>query len=294
MNLVDHILQSTDKLPPFPMVIQRAVQLIEDPRSSAQDLVDVLQFDPSITANVLKLCNSAYFGLRREVSSLREALVMVGFDQLMEIILSQESARFLQDPCKGYDLGQADLWKHSVACALLSRIISKRLNRKASLTLFTAALLHDMGKMMLGHSVQDYFGQIRNLTGEGKLSFTEAEKEILGIDHAELGGKVAEKWKFPKSIISAVRHHHTPSQVSEEREIVELIYLCDVVAMITGIGGGADGLTYHGDGEVMKRHHLGEKDIEQFIVKLEDRFQLVDETLNTKREGEGRSWLTIS
>lgn len=294
MNLVDHILQSTDKLPPFPMVIQRAVQLIEDPRSSAQNLVDVIQFDPSITANVLKLCNSAYFGLRREVSSLREALVMVGFDQLMEIILSQESARFLQAPCKGYDLGQADLWKHSVACALLSRIISKRLNREATLTLFTAGLLHDMGKLMLGQFVQDYFGQIRNLTGEGQLSFTEAEKKILGIDHAELGGEVAEKWKFPKPIILAIRYHHTPSQASEEREIVELIYLCNVVAMITGIGGGADGLTYHGDGEVMKRHHLGEKDIEQFIVKLEDRFQLVDETLNTTRGREGRSWLTMS
>lgn len=285
MNLVDHILQSTDRLPPFPMVIQRAVQLIEDPRSSARSLVDILQFDPSITANVLKLCNSAYFGLRRTVSSLREALVMVGFDQLMEMILSQESAQFLQDPCKGYDLGQADLWRHSVACALLSRIISKRLNREATPTLFTAALLHDIGKMMLGHFVQDYFGQIKNLTGGRKLSFTEAEKEILGIDHAELGGKVAEKWKFPEPIILAIRYHHTPSHASKDREMVELISLCDVVAMITGIGGGADGLTYHGDGELMKRHHLGEKDIEQFIVKLEDRFQLVDETLNMKRGG---------
>jgi putative nucleotidyltransferase with HDIG domain len=294
MNLVDHILQSMDRLPPFPMVIQRAVQLIEDPRSSAQNLVDVLQFDPSITANVLRLCNSAYFGLRRTVSSLREAVVMVGFNQLMEIVLSQESAQFLQDPCKGYDLGQAGLWKHSVACALLSRIISKRLNREATLAHFTAALLHDIGKMILGQFVQDYFGQIRNLTGEKQLSFTEAEKEILGIDHAELGGKVAEKWKFPKPIILAIRYHHAPSQASEERDTVDLIALCDMVAMITGIGGGADGLAYHGDGEVMKRHRLVEKDVEQFIVKLEDRFQQVDESLNTKRGREGGSWLIMS
>ncbi|MBM4340030.1 MAG: HDOD domain-containing protein [Deltaproteobacteria bacterium] len=294
MNLVDQILNSTDRLPSFPMVIQRALQLIEDPRSSAQNLVDVLQFDQSITANILKLCNSAYFGLRKTVSSLREALVMVGFDQLMEIILSQESASFLQDSCKGYDLGQADLWKHSVACGLLSGIISKRLKREASLTLFTAALLHDIGKMVLGHYVQDYFRQIKNLAGEKQISFTEAEKEILGIDHAELGGKVAEKWKFPKSIISAIQYHHAPSLASEESEVVELVSLCDIVAMITGIGGGADGLAYHGNREVMKRYHLGEKDIEQFIVKLEDRFQLVNETLDTKRGGEGRLWLTMS
>lgn len=294
MNLVDRILQSTDKLPPFPMVIQRAIQLMEDPRSSAQNLVEVLQFDPSITANVLNLCNSAYFGLRRTVSSLREALILVGFDPLMEIILSQESTQFLKDPCRGYDLGQTDLWKHSVACALLSRIISKRLHREATLTLFTAALVHDMGKIMMGRFVQDYSGQIRMLTGEGQLSFTEAEKEIFGIDHAELGGKVAEKWKFPRPIISAVRHHHAPSRASEDRETVELIYLCDLVAMITGIGGGADGLTYRGDPDVMKRHHLTEKDIEQFIVKLEERFQLVEGALDAKRGGEGTSWLTMS
>lgn len=283
-----------DWLPPFPMVIQRAVQLIEDPRSSAQNLVDVLQFDQAITANVLKLCNSAYFGLRRTVSSLKEALVMVGFNPLMEIILSQESAQFLKDPCKGYDLGQTDLWKHSVACALLSRIVSKRLNREATLTLFTAALLHDMGKMMLSHFVEDYFDQIRNLTGEGQLSFTEAESQILSIDHAELGGRVAEKWKFPKPIISAIRHHHAPSLASEDVEMVDLIYLCDLVALMTGIGGGADGLTYRGDSDVMKRYHLSEKDIEQFMVKLEEEFPLVEGTLNTKRGGEGTPWLTMS
>lgn len=294
MSLTDRILQSMDQLPPFPMVIQRAIQLIEDPRSSAQSLVDVIQFDPGITANILKLCNSAYFGLRKPVSSLREAVVMVGFDQLMEIVLSQESATFLQEPCKGYDLGQTDLWRHSVACALLSRIISKRLNQGVALTLFTAALLHDIGKMMLGQFVQDYFGQIRGLIGEKPLSFNEAEKEILGIDHAELGGRVAEKWKFPRSIILAIRYHHTPSQVSEDRDVVEMVALCDVVAMLTGIGGGADGLTYHGNGEVMKRHHLNEKDVEQFIVKLGDQFQLVDETLKSERGGEGKSWLTMS
>lgn len=294
MTLVDRILRSTDRLPPFPLVMQRAFQLIEDPRSSAQDLVDVLQFDQAITANVLRLCNSAYFGLRRPVSSLKEALVMVGFDRLMEIILSQGSAALLKDSCEGYGLGQADLWKHSVACALLSHIISKRLNREATLTLFTAALLHDIGKVMLGHFLQEYFGQIRDLTVEKQLSFSEAEKQVLGINHAELGGKVAERWKFPKSIILAIRYHHTPTQSSEEREIVELISLCDVVAMLTGIGGGADGLTYHGHSEIMKRHHLGEKDVEQFIIKLEDQFQAVDETINPKERSEGRSWLTMS
>ncbi len=294
MNLMDQILQSAERLPPFPGVIQRALQLIEDPQSSAQSLVEVLQFDPSITAQVLKLCNSAFSGLRRKISSLREALVLIGFDPLMEILLSEESARFLKDPCKGYDLAQGDLWKHSVACALLSRIISERFNQDATLLLFTAALLHDIGKMILGQFVGNYFEQIRSVTVEKKVSFTEAEKEILGMDHAELGGKVAENWKFPKTIILSIRYHHSPSQTPEEREAVELISLCDVVALMTGIGGGADGLAYHSDVGWMRQHHLQEKDVERFMVKLGDQLERVEETLNMKRGGEGNSWLTMS
>lgn len=294
MNLIDQILQSIERLPPFPMVVQRAIQLIEDPKTSAQHLVNVLQFDPSITANVLKLCNSAYFGLRKKVFSLREAIVMVGFDPLMEIILSQESIQILKDPCKGYDLEQADLWKHSVACALLSRIISKRLNQKATLVHFTAALLHDIGKIILGQFFKDYFGQIKEIVRDRRLPFTEAEREVLGIDHAELGGKVAEHWKFPKPIVLAIQYHHTPAQAAEDCETVELVSLCDVVAMITGIGGGADGLAYHGDGGVMKRNRLKEKDVESFIVQLGDRFQRVDEALQLKGGEEEGSWLTMS
>ncbi len=293
MNLVRQILQETEQLPPFPMILQKVIALVEDPRSSVTNLVEVIQFDPSITANVLKLCNSALFGLRRQVSSLKEAIVMVGFELLMETILSHESIRFLKKPCKGYELGQTDLWKHSVACALLSKIISKRLNQNMTLTHFTAALLHDIGKIILGQYVQNYFDQIKDIANERRLSFSEAEKEVLGMDHAELGGRVAEQWEFPKPIVFAIRYHHSPAQAPEDGEMVELISLCDVVGMITGIGGGADGLAYHGVDEVMRRHHLKEKDVESFIVQLGDQFQKVEATLQMEG-GEGKTWRIMS
>jgi putative nucleotidyltransferase with HDIG domain len=280
MSLVENILQSVSELPPFPVVIQRALQLIDDPRSSAQDVVDVIQYDQSITVDVLRLCNSAYFGLGRTVDSLKEALVMIGFNRLLEIILSRESVKLYGKGCKGYDLDQGDLWRHSVACALLSRIIAERLNWEALPAHFTAGLVHDIGKMVLSKFVKDYFEEIRSLTQKRKLSFVEAEREVLGIDHAELGGRITEEWKFPSSIVSPVRYHHTPLLTPENHEVVQLIYLCDTVALMTGIGGGADGLSYHAYGEVMKRYNLKEKDIERFIILLEDRFHLVNEILN--------------
>lgn len=280
MNLVDTILQSITELPPFPAVIEKALQLIDDPKSSAQNVVDVIQYDQSITVDVLRLCNSSYLGLRKTVHSLREALVMIGFNQLLEIIMSKESSHYFRKPCKGYDLEDGELWRHSVACALLSRIISGRLNQEATPALFTAALLHDVGKMILSNFVEDYFEEIRDLTQKKQISFIEAEKEVLGIDHAELGGKIAEQWQFPNTIVSAIRYHHTPSLTVEDHKVVQLVYLCDMVALITGIGGGADGLSYHAYGEVMKQYHLKEKDIERFIIHLNDQFHLVEGVLN--------------
>jgi putative nucleotidyltransferase with HDIG domain len=276
MNLVEKIVNNIDALPPFPAVIQQALQLIDDPKSSAQDVVNVIQYDQAITANVLKVCNSAYFSLRRPVNSLREALVMIGFNQLLEIIMSQRAAQFFSRPCQGYGLEAGELWRHSVVCALLSQVVAKRLKRAISPTHFTAALLHDIGKILLNEYIQTHVKDIQEGVQTRMLSFSEGEKEVLGIDHAELGGLIMEKWKFPKTIVSAVRYHHTPFAAPEDHDTVFLIYLCDLVAIITGFGGGVDGLSYHAYEEIIKQYGLEKRDIEQFISEIDSRFQQVE------------------
>jgi putative nucleotidyltransferase with HDIG domain len=280
MSLVDKILRKVAQLPPFPVVVQRALQLVANPNSSAQDVVDVIQFDQSITADVLRLCNSAYFSLQRKVHSLREALVLIGFNQLFEIILSRQSSHLFSKASTGYDLQRGELWRHSVASSLLSGIICKRLGRQPSPVLFTAALLHDIGKVILSEFVKDYFEEIRKLVHEKAVSFSDAEKEILGIDHAELGGRITEEWKFPKVIVSSVRYHHAPFSCPEEDETVKLTHLCDVVAMLTGIGGGSDGLFYRSPEEILNHYRLNEEDIERFVMRLDDQFRQVKELLN--------------
>ncbi len=281
MSLVEEIVQASTKLPPFSMVIQKALQLIEDPKSSAQQIVEVIQYDQSITFEVLRVCNSAYFGLKRKVSSLKEALVMIGFDQLLQIILSQESSKIFLKDCSGYDLKKGDLWRHSVACALLSKIIAKHLHESRTNTIFTAALIHDIGKMILHRYVRNYFNEIKSLAEEETLSFPEAEKRILGIDHGELGGVIVEKWSFPEEIIFAVRFHHVPLATSHYAKIVDLVYLSDLISMLTGIGGGADALNYHGYGEIMKRYSLKEDDLEHFLVELNDQLGLIEAMLQS-------------
>ncbi|MGQ9695850.1 MAG: HDOD domain-containing protein [Thermodesulfobacteriota bacterium] len=282
MNMIKEIVQASIKLPPFSMVIQKALQLIEDPRSSAQQVVEVIQYDPAITFEVLKICNSAYFGLKRKVSSLKEALVMIGFDQLLHIILSQESSKIFLKDCSGYDLKQGDLWRHSVACALLSKIIAKHQHELRPNTIFTAALIHDIGKMVLHRYVKNYFEKIKLLIEEEALSFSEAEKRVLGIDHAELGALVAERWSFPEEIIWAVRFHHAPLATTHYVKTIDLVYLSDLIAMLTGIGGGADALNYHGHVEIIERNSLKEDDLEHFMAELSDQLGLIEVMLQAK------------
>ncbi len=113
MNLVQVILESSTQLPPFPAVLQRVLQLLDNPNSSARAMVEVLQYDQAVTANVLRVCNSAFFSLRRPIHSLQEALMRIGFNQLLEIILRRGIGQFIAKAYPGYDLAEGQVWRHS-------------------------------------------------------------------------------------------------------------------------------------------------------------------------------------
>ncbi|HSR13758.1 MAG TPA: HDOD domain-containing protein [Thermodesulfobacteriota bacterium] len=285
MKLRDIIIGELPPLPPFPAVLQRVLELIEDPRSSAADLVGVIQYDQSITSNVLRVCNSAYFALRQPVKSLREAVVRIGFNQLLEIVVSHSTGALFLHQVKGYDMETDGLWRHSVACALLAQIVGPRVTREDTPAQFTAALLHDIGKNFLHTFVHAHIGEIQRRVREEKRSFAEAEKEVLGLDHTEIGEEITRRWNFPSVLVSGIRYHHMPLRAPSHDELVSLVHICDVVARMTGMGGGTDALAYPGEPAVMEKYNLKEKDLESFIAELGDRRSKIDLLLNASRGG---------
>jgi putative nucleotidyltransferase with HDIG domain len=276
MNSIESIVEACNQLPPFPAVISRALTLVSNPNASLQEIVETIQYDQAITANVLKVCNSAYFGLRQPIGSLKEAVLFMGFNQLLEILLSGVAGSMMGRAVSGYDLEAGELWKHSVSSALLSQIIVKRINKKEDLLLFTAALIHDIGKVILNSYVADQSQLIKEQVKVKGISFLEAEKEVLGIDHAELSALIIEQWNFPIEIVQAIRFHHTPLMATSDLEYVYLIYLSDLIAILTGIGVGVDGLSYSGFKEIVVHYGLNEKDIERFISQLGDQINRVE------------------
>jgi putative nucleotidyltransferase with HDIG domain len=206
---VEEIVKSIEDLPPFPDAGRRILELSDDPEAGPKDMVDVIQYDQALTANCLKVCNSTYFGLAVKVSAIQQAVRLLGIQNIVKIVLA--SFKGLHPYLKahsGYGLHSGELWKHSVGCATLSQLLLKEVGRKDDAALFTAALLHDVGKMILDRYVAENLNDLASVTGEKGLAFIEAEKEVLGIDHAEVGAMVAESWRFPDALVKAIGNHH--------------------------------------------------------------------------------------
>jgi putative nucleotidyltransferase with HDIG domain len=268
MNRLDEILNIANHIPPFPKVAIQVMKMLEQKEVKAKDLAEVIQYDSAITANLLKTCNAAYFGLTRKVSSLDDALVVVGQDILKDIIIASSSARFYKGGAgEGYQLEQGDLWRHSVATAILSKQLSGHFSEVDSGLAFTAGLLHDIGKRFLSSFVADDFKKLMELGHCTDSSFLEAEKEILGMNHAELGGLIIEKWEFSEELIAAVREHHDPDAL-DKSQLTALVALSNTLVVSLGIGVGADGLTGKMQGEGLGRFGISSRDLDRYLASL--------------------------
>lgn len=266
MNLIPQIVRSLKNLPPFPMVAQRALLLINQPEVSIQELVEVVKFDPGITANILRIANSAYFGLRREIHSLHQALLLLGTQELLKLVIASGATRLFANPVPGYFSEGQGLWRHSVSCGLMADLLARELAISDRTTSFTAGLLHDIGKIVLSLFVDQKFMEIMDLVEGQGIAFHQAEKAVLGVDHAEIGEEMARIWDFPDRLRSVIRHHHLERPEAFGDDLVLLVYLADLLVLMFGSDSGKEGLAYTGRPEVLKHFHLRERDLERILL----------------------------
>jgi HD-like signal output (HDOD) protein len=170
--------------------VHRVTSLINNPDSSLLELVEVIRLDQAITANILRMCNSAYFGLRHKVDNVHDAIMYLGKQNVVRAVLAAGTSRFFKDT-PGYEAEAKDLWEHAVGSALMSQILAKKILKHEDSQLFTAALLHDIGKIILGEFVREKYHEIKNLMSVRSCSFLEAGEEVLGVNHAGIGGAIA-------------------------------------------------------------------------------------------------------
>lgn len=278
---VKDIVARIDQLEPVPPIAGQILALAQAPDSSMSDIAELILNDPALTANLLKTCNSAYFGLNRKVDSVRDAIGFVGLDHVVQLVLLDSvSPSFKKNP-RGYGLGEGELWRHAVTSAHTAKALADQLGRSEHKHLiYTAALLKDIGKLILGRFVAFSFEEINILVNSKGFSFNDAEKKIIGMNHEELGAMIGQKWCFSDKLNFIIRHHHLSNESARQDLETSLVYLADIICMMMGVCTGADGLSYRFYSDVLKRLDLTEKDLQAIMAQTDERKQKIDYLLN--------------
>jgi len=238
--------------PGMPATSAKLIKMLKDPESSAAQIEEVLKYDPGLTANILKLTNSAYFGIPAKVSSVKQAVVLLGWKRLLQLVMTMCMSTVMKKPVLGYDLPHGELWRHSVAVSVAAEIVVKALKIPQADEVFTAALLHDVGKLVLGGFVQNDLHQIEAMVAKG-IAFEVAEFIVLGTDHAQIGAKILEKWSFPESLVNAVHWHHDPEACENHCTFSDIVHVANILGLMSGNGKGQDRMAVVPSGSVIER-----------------------------------------
>jgi putative nucleotidyltransferase with HDIG domain len=249
------IVANLKTLPTISPVISNLYQVLNDDRSSARDVEEVIKPDLALTANLLRVANSAFFGCPSTVSSVRQAVFLMGSKQVYEAAVAAMFSKALPNVLPGYDLDAARFWQHSAAVAILGRHLAEELGFQAPDLIFTAGLLHDVGKLAISTFLAEAIDDVRDRLVGGDRTLVAAEKEVLGIDHAEVGALLAERWRLPDPIARVVRWHHSPAgaEQADDQRLVDLVQAANSLAHSLGFGSDVGGLARAVAPEVIQR-----------------------------------------
>lgn len=229
MNSIETILETKEQLPPAPQVLGELLTVLSDLEADTTRVVDLITFDPGLTAKLLQTSNSALLGRGKPIDDVAEAVNRLGFQTVYRIVASASAGQILR-PAKGnYGIDPGVFWKHSVMTAFAAQIIARDSTEDGNL-LFTAGLLHDMGKVILANAFKEDYAALMARAGANSPAATEAEKGAYGLNHAEVGGRLMARWKFSAPIISSVWFHHDPVAAGPMQRYAACVNLADALA----------------------------------------------------------------
>jgi len=227
----EEVVKQANKLPPLPTSCIRLAAIVAQEEPNFKEIEKIVSYDPVLTAQVLRVANSAMFGGVRTIGSVRDAVVRVGVSALFGVTVASATAPLMDNDLPAYGLTAADLWAHSMTAAVASRAVVEMRPRFQTPYTFTAALLHDIGKLILGPMMTPQMAEFcRRAVDEGAREQFEAELEVLTVHHAEVGAIVAEHWRLPEPIVNALRNHHTP--LADDDPTAAVVAASDVIAKL--------------------------------------------------------------
>jgi putative nucleotidyltransferase with HDIG domain len=240
MNTTAHkikrITESIISLPTLPTVVSKMIQLVDNPKTSASSLARLIYTDQALTARILKLANSAYYGFPREISTVNMAIVVLGFNTVKEMGLSLSVFEFFKNGSSDATFDISRFWQHSIGCGSAARMLARRLNHHLTGEAFVAGLLHDIGKIILRQYLPKEFLSIIDKVSREELDLDQVEMDVVGTTHSQIGAWLVEKWNLPRIIVDAIAFHHAPWDAREDRVLVAIVNVANALCHLAQIG----------------------------------------------------------
>ncbi len=233
------IIQDLGQIPTMPTIAGKVMQIVNDPKSNAEDVARFISKDVALTSKVLRLANSAFYGIPRTISSVNSAIVILGFNTIRSLVLSASVIKIFPAKPGAASFDRKAFWKHSFVVGMAARMLATHLRRRKLVDLeiaFAGGLMHDVGKLILEQFANQEYMQALKLSKEKAIPLFAVEKAILGLNHADVSGMLIDKWQMPNELKFPIVNHHTPLSDLETPEMTALVHVANHLAHQAGSG----------------------------------------------------------
>lgn len=265
-------IEKIDALPTIPSILKKLLNVIENPKISLNEIGSFISNDPVLTSRVLKIVNSPIYGFPGRISSVKQALILLGLNVIRGMLLGVSVFEAMQKTMVG-------LWEHSLGCAIVARLIAEKKKLSDPEEISVAALLHDIGKVALGLKFPDKYRKTMADAESKEIFIFDAEKDYFTANHADAGSWVARKWNFPRNLIEIIEYHHKPHLSKNFPVQASVVHVADIFIRAAGFGFAGDNFVPAVNSSAWQAIDLSESDIKEILAEMKESLNSAEDFL---------------
>jgi len=278
----ERILAAVRKVPLISTSAAQLLQIANDSDHGLHDIITIVKHDAALTANILKVVNSAAIASKTPVTAIERAVSLLGEDIIVGVALSNAAYQLFHSELEGYAGRPGELWEHDLRTAIASKKVAGYAENNINEDLvFTCGLIHDLGKALISNFLKDIINEVIAAIDAGKFKdYSTAEKEMLGLDHSHVGYELARHWNLPEPLPTVIRYHHHPKLAEHTlRPLTFAVHLGDLVARMSGSGTGADSMCCELDPDYIEYINLSRDQLAMILLETDEEFNNTKATL---------------
>lgn len=268
------ILEHLENLPTLPVIVQQIQRMLSNPRSNLAQVAAIITKDQAISTRVIRLVNSAFYGFPNKIGSIQRAIVVLGLNTVKNIVVGVSVVKIFDGLPGAFTFNREQFWLHTFGCALGSKLIAEHLGRPEPEDYFLAGLLHDIGILVIDQYLHNDFVRVLELVKDRKIDYVQAEQNILGCAHTDVGEYMARRWKMPDFMRYTIKYHHEPMVINKKadafRDYLTIVHLADAKTRNMESMHFLDNFSFSYEERAFNYLHLNESVLEEIFSVVEN------------------------